>query len=179
MKIHWAAHIEFDHDGNDDEHFSACGVGRGNRDGDVLAIRLSDISDKGIAFDQQKTGAKLIVGMTPDLEQLIARAMALPRKVRGLTLFCTRVGGKPVSYETVKDAFKKACEKAKVTGATIHDIRAKALTDTDKQGNDAQKLGGHTDARMTKRYLRLREIAVAHPPTLRRTATDASQEPSE
>lgn len=34
MKIHWAAHIEYDHDGNDHEHFSACGVGRGHRDGE-------------------------------------------------------------------------------------------------------------------------------------------------
>ena len=34
MKIHWAAHIDYDHDGNDDEHFSACGVGRGQRDGE-------------------------------------------------------------------------------------------------------------------------------------------------
>nr|WP_314877270.1 tyrosine-type recombinase/integrase [uncultured Pseudomonas sp.] len=138
----------------------------GQRIGDVLAIKLVDISDKGIAFDQQKTGAKLVVAMTPDLEQLIARAKALPRKVRGLTLFCTRGGGRPVSYSTVKDAFRKACEEAAVAGATIHDLRAKSLTDTDKQGNDAQKLGGHADARMTKRYLRLREIDVAQPPVL-------------
>lgn len=138
----------------------------GQRIGDVLAIKLSDISEQGIAFNQQKTGARLIVGMTPDLEALIERAKALPRTIRGETLFCTRAGGRPVSYETVKDAFRTACQKAKVTGATIHDLRAKSLTDTDKQGNDAQKLGGHTDAKMTKRYLRLREIDVAQPPIL-------------
>jgi len=146
----------------------------GQRIGDVLAIRLADISDKGIAFDQQKTGAKLIVGMTPDLETVIAQAKALPRTVRGLTLFCTRGGGRPVSYETVKDAFRKACAKAKVTDATIHDLRAKSLTDTDKQGNDAQKLGGHTDARMTKRYLRLRTIDVAQPPKLTHPKSEIS-----
>ncbi|MGI9563827.1 tyrosine-type recombinase/integrase [Pseudomonas fulva] len=144
----------------------------GQRIGDVLAINLSDISAKGIAFDQQKTGAKLIVGMTPDLEQLIKRVESLPRKLRGPTLFCTRGGGKPVSYDTVKDAFRKACIKAKVSGATIHDLRAKSLTDTDKQGNDAQKLGGHTDARMTQRYLRLREVCVAQPPKLSQATMD-------
>lgn len=138
----------------------------GQRISDVLGIRLADISPTGIAFEQQKTGAKLIVGMSPDLEGLLTRIKALPRRVRGLTLFCARSGGKPVSYETVKQAFKAACEKAKVTEATIHDLRAKSLTDTDKQGNDAQTLGGHTDARMTKRYLRLRSIAIAHPPKL-------------
>lgn len=139
----------------------------GQRIGDVLSIKLSDITEKGITFDQQKTGAKLIVEMTPDLQSLINRAIALPRSVRSETLFCTRSGGRPVSYETVKDAFRKACEKAKVTGATIHDLRAKSLTDTDKQGNNAQILGGHTDARMTKRYLRLREISIAQPPSLK------------
>ena len=138
----------------------------GQRIGDVLSIKLSDISEKGIAFEQQKTGSKLIVGMTADLEHLISRANAIPRRVRGLTLFCTRSGGKPVSYETVKDAFRKACDEAKVAGATIHDLPAKSLTDTDKQGNNAQTLGGHSDARMTARYLRLRERKIAIPPSL-------------
>lgn len=144
----------------------------GQRIGDVLAIRLADISEEGIAFAQQKTGARLVVRMTPDLDSLIKRIKALPRRVRGLTLFTARSSGKPISYETVKDAFRKDCAKAGVTGATLHDLRAKSLTDTDKQGNNAQKLGGHTDAKMTQRYLRLREIDVAEPPTMPKRSMD-------
>ena len=140
----------------------------GQRISDVLSIRLADISPAGIAFEQQKTGAKLVVAMSPDLEDLLGRIKALPRRVRGLTLFCARSGGKPVSYETVKQAFRSACVKADIEGATIHDLRAKSLTDTDRQGNDAQKLGGHTDPKMTKRYLRLREIDIAQPPAMPR-----------
>lgn len=34
MKIHWSAYVDFDHDGNDDTHYSACGVGRGDRGGE-------------------------------------------------------------------------------------------------------------------------------------------------
>ena len=132
----------------------------------VLAIRLADISDEGISFVQQKTGAKLLVKMTPDLEDLIKRAKALPRRVRGLTLFCTRAGGKPVSYGTCKQAFAEAREKAGLDNVRIHDLRAKSLTDTKKQGNDAQKLGGHADPRMTERYIRAREIDRADPPTM-------------
>lgn len=138
----------------------------GQRISDVLSIRLSDISEQGIAFEQQKTGAKLVVRMTRDLAELIDRIHAQPRKVRGLTLFCARSGGKPVSYDSCKPAFKDACKAAGVVGATIHDLRAKSLTDTDRQGNDAQMLGGHTDAKMTKRYLRLREIDIAQPPAM-------------
>lgn len=141
----------------------------GQRIGDVLKIRLADISEEGIAFTQEKTGAKLIVQMTPDIQAVIARAKALPRNVRGLTLFCARHGGKPVSYFSCKDAFAKARKAAGVTNVTIHDLRAKSLTDTKRQGNDAQKLGGHTDAKMTARYIRAREIDVAQPPTMPKT----------
>ena len=138
----------------------------GQRIGDVLAIRLADISTDGIAFKQEKTSARLLVQMTPDLEALIARVKALPRKIRGLTLFCSPRGGKPVHYSSVKDAFAISCRKAGVEDASLHDLRAKSLSDTDDQGNDAQKLGGHTDAKMTQRYLRLRKISVGLPPTM-------------
>lgn len=138
----------------------------GQRIGDVLAIRLADISPEGIAFKQEKTNARLLVQMTPDLEDLIARAKALPRKIRGLTLFCSPRGGKPVHYSSVKDAFAISCRKAGVEDASLHDLRAKSLSDTDDQGNDAQKLGGHKDAKMTQRYLRLRKIAVGQPPKM-------------
>lgn len=138
----------------------------GQRIGDVLAIRLADISADGIAFKQEKTSAKLIVQMTPDLEALVARVKALPRKIRGLTLFCSPRGGKPVHYSSVKDAFAISCQKAGVEDATLHDLRAKSLSDTDDQGNNAQKLGGHTDAKMTARYLRLRKINIGQPPTM-------------
>lgn len=138
----------------------------GQRISDVLAIRLADISVEGIAFTQQKTKARLVVRMTPDLEALIARIRALPRRVSGLTLFTARSAGKPVSYATAKMAFRADCKKAGLKDTTLHDLRAKSLTDTDKQGNNAQKLGGHSDAKMTARYLRLREIDVAEPPTM-------------
>lgn len=138
----------------------------GQRIGDVLAIRLSDISADGIAFTQEKTGARLLVQMTPDLEALIAQIKALPRKIRGLTLFCSPRGGKPVHYSSVKDAFAISCRKAGVEDASLHDLRAKSLSDTDDQGNDAQKLSGHTDAKMTQRYLRLRKIKVGLPPKM-------------
>lgn len=137
----------------------------GQRIGDVIAIRLADITDEGVAFTQEKTGAKLIVAMTPDLQDVIARAKALPRKIRALTLFCSRTG-KPVSYDTVKMAFRELRKKTGIETVTIHDIRAKSLTDADKEGKNAQTLGGHTDARMTARYLRGRLPKIAQAPTM-------------
>jgi len=137
----------------------------GQRIGDVISIRLADISDEGVSFIQEKTGAKLIVAMTPDMRDVIDRAKALPRKVRTLTLFCSRTG-KPVSYETVKEAFQALREKTGIRDVKIHDIRAKSLTDADREGKNAQTLGGHTDARMTARYLRGRLPKIAQAPTM-------------
>lgn len=137
----------------------------GQRIGDVIAIRLADISDEGVSFVQEKTGAKLIVAMTSDLLTVIAQAKALPRKVRTLTLFCSR-SGRPVSYETVKEAFQVLREKTGIHDVKIHDIRAKSLTDADREGKNAQTLGGHADARMTARYLRGRLPKIAQAPTM-------------
>lgn len=139
---------------------------------DVLGIKLTDINDEGIAFKQQKTDKRLIVAMTPDIKDVVARAKALPRSARGLTLFTTKRTCKPVIYETVKQQFKKACERAGVKDATLHDLRAKSITDAKKQGHNPQKLAGHSDPRMTERYIRLREIDVAQGPSLAKIATD-------
>lgn len=77
-----------------------------------------------------------------------------------------------VMYEPVKQQFKKACERAGVKDATLHDLRAKSITDAKKQGHDPQKLAGHSDARMTERYIRLREIDVAQGPALAKITAD-------
>lgn len=118
----------------------------GQRIDDVLAIRLVGISIEGVDFKQKKTSAKLLVQMRPDLEDLVARVKALPRKIRNLSLFYSPRGGRPVHYSSVKDAFAITGVK----GTNLHDLLAKSLSDTDDQGNDAQKLGAHTDAKMTR-----------------------------
>jgi integrase len=134
------------------------------RIGDILAIRLSDITPEGIYFKQQKTGKRLLVN-APDLPEAIRRAKALHSNIRGLTLFHGR-GGKPLSYYGVRSAFQRACEAAGVEDATLHDIRAKSMTDAKRQGKNAQKLGGHSTEAMTNRYLRGRDYDLAEGPSI-------------
>jgi integrase len=128
---------------------------------DVLAVHRQDISDRGIYFRPIKTkgstGKQLLVRMTPDLKAAVERAKALHGNVRGLTLFHGR-GGRQLGYSGVRGAFDRACEAAGVEDATLHDVRAKALTDAKKQGKDNQKLGGHTTEDRANRYIRDREI---------------------
>ena len=143
----------------------------GQRVGDVIAIKRSDINDDGIAFDQQKTGAKLLVRWTPELRDAIARANALNGNVLGPTLFRTRSHGKGApSYGATRDQWNDAVTAAGVKDAHIHDLRAKSLTDAKRQGKDAQMLAGHTSPAMTDRYIRLREVPVVDGPTFSRQA---------
>jgi integrase len=102
--------------------------------------------------------------MSTELRMAIDKArMAGGDNVRAITLFHTR--GKPVSYFSVRDQFDVAKKAAAVEDMHIHDIRAKSLTDAKRQGKDAQKLAGHTDAKMTARYIRQREVDVAESPS--------------
>ncbi len=153
----------------------------GQRIGDVLAIKNTDITEHGIHFVQEKTGAKLTVSMTTALELVIqeARAAHPPLKLASSPLLYTR-GGKPYSYGTIKDAYERAKVAAQVEGVTIHDIRAKSLTDADQQGHDAQKLGGHSNRKMTERYIRLRRSLIASGPNHRAGTSsniDTTQKP--
>ena len=136
----------------------------GQRISDVLRIRVADLNDAGIAFRQQKTGARLVVLWSDDLRAVVARAKSLHGNVRAMTLLHNRKGKAP-DYGSVKHQWDVARKAAGVPDARIHDLRAKSLTDAKRQGFDAQTLAGHTDARMTARYIRLRETPEATGPS--------------
>lgn len=136
------------------------------RIGDVLAIKQSDITAEGIQFKQQKTNKRILVESTPELDEIVRSARALS-KVAGVYLF-SRSASKPQSYTTTNRYWHKARKAAGVEDARIHDLRAKAITDADAEGMDAQKLAGHASRSMTERYLRLmRTDRVQSPAKLR------------
>jgi integrase len=135
----------------------------GQRIGDVLAIRRADLTDEGIAFKQEKTGKRLIVAWTPELRRAVESAKNLTRNVTPLTLFYAK-GGKTPGYKIIWRQWKTACKLANVANANIHDLRALSGTDADRQGIDAQALLGHTDPKMTRRYLRDRSAKVVSGP---------------
>lgn len=136
----------------------------GQRINDVLAIRRADISADGIYFRQQKTGAKVLVPMTPELDEVIARAKHLNGNIVALTLLHNRRGKRP-DYRSVLLQWHQACEAAGVDDATPHDLRAMAATWGKRQGKDATALLGHSSSQQTTRYLRDRETKVAEGPS--------------
>lgn len=144
----------------------------GQRISDVLAIRLSDLAKDGILFKPAKTKnstqAQLLVRWSPGLEAVVERAKALHSKgkVRALipTLLFNRKRRAP-DYATTKMLWDAARKAAKVEDVHIHDLRAKALTDAKKQGEDPQALAAHSNPAMTERYIRLREIPQVNGPS--------------
>jgi integrase len=136
----------------------------GQRISDVLRIRRADLTEEGIRFVQQKTGAKLVVPWTPELRTVVDRAKTLHGNIRALTLLHNRRGKTP-DYRTVKLQWDTACTAAGVTDAHLHDLRALALTHARRQGLNATRLAGHSSPAQTARYLRDREEPLASGPS--------------
>jgi integrase len=142
----------------------------GQRIGDVLKLRHSDIDADGIFFRQEKTGNRLRIAMSDDLRAALsaARALHVHGAVKGLTLFHNRQG-RPLSYQTVRTLWSRAVKSAGVHDAHLHDLRAKAGTDAKAQGLDSKTLLGHTSESAHSRYLRSKEIPVAQPVKIRKS----------
>lgn len=146
----------------------------GQRIRDVLRIPAADVTDDGIAFRQQKTGAKIIVRWTPGLRATVARARELYGNVRPLkTLLCNRRGKAP-DYSSVSLQWRKAATAAGIDDARLNDIRAKAVTDVDAAGGDATALAGHTAPAMTRRYIRHRKPKLVSGPSIRHRSNSGS-----
>jgi len=128
----------------------------GQRIGDVIKIKLADLTDDGIFVIQQKTKARLCIAWNPELRQAVATARALHQCVRGMTLFHTREG-KQFSYWTIRTLWNRATEAAGVEDAHMHDLRAKAATDAKKDGIDSKALLGHKSENVHLRYIRDKE----------------------
>lgn len=135
------------------------------RKGDILRLKLSQITDEGIWITQSKTGAKQLYEWTDGLREVIERAKNIKRPIRGLYLFCNRQG-EPYTDSGFKAMWQRVQVKWAEQGGsrfTFHDIRAKALTDAKGLGLDAQSLAGHSSAAMTEQYIKQREFKKVKP----------------
>lgn len=130
------------------------------RKGDILSLRLEQITDEGIWIKQAKTGAKQLYEWTPGLREVVDKARTLHPVVRGLYLFCTH-RGQPYTDAGIKAMWNRVQVKWAESGGvrfTFHDIRAKALTDAKSMGMDAQSLAGHATQAMTDHYIKNKEF---------------------
>ncbi len=134
------------------------------RKGDILRLRLEQITDEGIWIMQSKTGAKQLYQWTDSLREVVDRAMKLKRP-KSQYLFCN-MQSKPYTDSGFKAMWQRVQVKWAEQGGnrfTFHDIRAKAITDAKNKGMDAQSLAGHSTAAMTEHYIKQFEFKKVTP----------------
>jgi len=147
----------------------------GQRIGDVLKIEHAHLLDEGIYFEQQKTGKKLIVGWSPELLAVVERARTLPFTLKSAKYLISGRAGTMFRHTNVWRRFKDAARAVGINDVTLHDLRAMAGTEAERQGIDPTALLGHSDRRTTKTYLRDRSTKVVAGPTKVRTEKTAKE----
>lgn len=126
----------------------------GLRQGDILKLKLADITPGGLRVTTGKTGKKVLFELTPGLRDAIARAKKLRRRVGSLYLLAGRTGAPYTSsgFRAMwQRLMKKALENEVITERfTFHDLRAVAA---DRAQNPTELLT-HSSAKQTATYLR-------------------------
>lgn len=145
--------------------------------GDVLALDEVDVAGKLVLFRRGKvertTGAAIRIRISPRLRDAFERLLAIKRtacdQVEQRTgrrpispaLICNRDGQRAGS-SGISSAWDRACERAGIVDAHIHDIKAKAISDTERlRGMRAARVQAqHSTEQQTATYVRAREAEI-------------------
>ena len=121
----------------------------GQRQGDVLALKWESVKDMLIYVQQGKTGKRLAIQVSPELEAVLDECWKLPG--RGEYVITRRIGGRYTS-EGFRAMWQRTINKYVHRGGTrftFHDIRAKSASDSDTIDSAYQRLG-HQDISITR-----------------------------
>lgn len=134
----------------------------GMRQGDILRVRVEDITEQGIRYRPGKAGVRArekLIEWTPELRAVVDDANRLWRRFGREWLFESRPRGKkaarglgPYTPSGLRSLFRLLREKAGLGDVRLHDLRRKAGSDVDEK--HAQELLAHADGRVTRRHYR-------------------------
>jgi integrase len=123
----------------------------GQRQGDLLKMKWKDVTPEGWTMRQGKTGKRLMITMSPALQEVLERARAfLPHLPREYVLRNRK--GKPYTENGFRAIWQAAMRRYVKKGGerfTFHDLRGKSATDASSL-NDAYERLGHTNIAMTR-----------------------------
>ena len=125
----------------------------GQRQGDILALRWDAIRGMEIHLEQSKTGKRLAIEITPDLESVLDRCWNLP--MRSEYILTARHGNR-YTGEGFRACWQRTMRKYVRSGGkryTFHDLRALAATRC-ATPEIAMRLLGHSNISMTLRVYR-------------------------
>lgn len=134
------------------------------RQSDLLRLRLADLTAEGVSVEHQKTGARVLYQWSPALQEAVARAKRLRRRVGSLYLFSGDRGA-ALKAATVQAAWTRLRLRVGIADAHFHDLRATALTAAkEARGIDyAQALAGHASSQQTEAYVAARAVTKVRP----------------
>jgi integrase len=139
------------------------------RPSDALALRWEQV---GLALQTRtrKTNVRQAFALDTGLREVLEAARARP--ILGLYVVANDKG-RPMSLRRLQSAWRAACAAAGVSEAQARDVRAKAATDAKAAGLDFQAMLGHSERRMSERYVKVKGTVNA--PTLRRIADGSAK----
>jgi integrase len=144
----------------------------GQRISDVLDLSLDAQSKEYVTLVQRKTGHRMKLRRTRGLITVInavtatcekqLRKSAREQGVEPETIVFNSLG-LPYTYDGFSTLWQRARKESGIQDARIHDVRAKAITDAEELGMDAQTLAGHASRTTTEGYIRRRKAFIAYP----------------
>jgi len=129
---------------------------------DVIALRWDQVGERVTVLPRktQKSRVSIAYEITPEFRSVLEAAKRRP--ILGLFVVATEKG-RPIRLRRLQATWAKLVCELGIEDCQFRDIRAKAATDADAQGQDAQTLLHHASARMTGRYLKLGQVKKAEP----------------
>jgi hypothetical protein len=135
----------------------------GQRRGDLLTLTQANLREDGIYVEQGKTGAKLLLEYSPDVQALIARSNAMSPQIPREYLI-RKGNGKPYSADGFSSNWKRLMKKHTDAGGehfTFHDLRSVSADGADTVEEARDRLG-HKSSETTQRFYR-RGVTKAKP----------------
>jgi integrase len=142
----------------------------GLRKGDMLRLKLSDKTERGIQAMNTKTGKRTLYTLTPERERAWNDCLKIRPKKRTHfnLLFCTRDGQPYINEEGRTSGFNsmwqrfmaKALEETELQERfTEHDLRAKVASDSDNAEQARKRMGHASEVTTRSIYMRKEEVA--------------------
>lgn len=139
------------------------------RPSDALALRWEQVGD-ALTSRTRKTNVRQSFALDAGLGAVLEDARARP--ILGLYVVANDKG-RPVSLRRLQSAWRASCAAVGISDAQPRDVRAKAATDAKAAGLDFQAMLGHSERRMSERYVKVKGTIAA--PTLRRIAENSTR----
>lgn len=130
----------------------------GMRQTDLRLLKRTQIRDSLIHVKQSKTGVEQEWEISGDVAHVLEVATKLPGRSRSIYVFPTR-RGTPYTLSGLQTLWRRACERAGVSGIQFRDIRKTAINVAPRA--DQTDFAGHRDPRTTERHYKVKPKRVS------------------